>query len=61
MTEPDDLSQLREAYPGWRFGSVWAAVASGPDRRRIWARCGDVILTAWSAPELAAAIEATGR
>ena len=57
MTDPDDLTKLREEFPAWGFGTVWATAASGPDRRRIWARRGDVTLTAWSAQELAAAIE----
>ena len=49
---PDDLAQLREEFPGWRFGSVWATAASGPDRRRLWARNGDVLLSDWSAAGL---------
>ena len=61
MTQPDDLSQLREQYPQWRFGSLWASAASGPDRRRIWARNGDMLLSAWNAAELRAAIEQAGR
>jgi alkanesulfonate monooxygenase SsuD/methylene tetrahydromethanopterin reductase-like flavin-dependent oxidoreductase (luciferase family) len=52
MTEGDDLSRLREQYPAWRFGTVWASAASGPDRRRIWARNGNVLVTAWNAAEL---------
>ena len=49
---PADLAALREQYPGWRFGSVWASAASGPDARRVWARNGAVLLTAWDAAEL---------
>ena len=56
MIQPDDLSELREQFPRWRFGTVWTTAASGPDRRRIWARSGDVLLTAWNAPELRLAI-----
>lgn len=61
MTEGNDLTRLREEYPQWRFGTVWATAASGPDRRRVWARNGDVLVTAWTAPELRLAIEAAGR
>jgi hypothetical protein len=32
-----DLARLRDQFPGWRFGTVWATAASGPDRRRVWA------------------------
>ncbi len=56
-----DLDQLREQYPTWRFGSVWATACSGPDRRRVWARQGDALVTAWTAPELRLKIEATER
>jgi alkanesulfonate monooxygenase SsuD/methylene tetrahydromethanopterin reductase-like flavin-dependent oxidoreductase (luciferase family) len=52
VIQPDDLSELREQFPQWRFGTVWATAASGPDQRRIWARNGDVLLTAWTAPEM---------
>jgi hypothetical protein len=52
----DDMTQLREQFPGWRFGTVWATAASGPDRRRIWARNGDILLSAWTAASLRAAI-----
>lgn len=48
----DDLIQLREQFPEWRFGTVWATANSGPDVRRVWARCDDVLLSAWTAPEL---------
>ena len=53
MTEANDLSRLREQFPGWRFGTVWATAASGPDRRRIWATRGAITVTAWNAAELA--------
>ena len=49
----DDLAKLRQDYPAWTFGSVWATVASGPDVRRLWASRDGVLLTAWSAAELA--------
>ena len=49
----DDLAKLRQDFPAWNFGSVWATVASGPDVRRLWASRDGVLLTAWSAAELA--------
>ncbi len=48
----DDLSQLRAEYPAWRFGTVWATAASGPDRRRLWATRDGITVTAWNAAEL---------
>jgi hypothetical protein len=58
MMLTDDLSQLSEEHPDWRFGTVWATASSGPDRRRLWARKDDVLLSAWSAAELRTAISA---
>ena len=48
-----DLARLRQEHPGWTFGSVWATAASGPDARRLWASRDGVLLTAWTAAELA--------
>jgi hypothetical protein len=48
-----DLDELREQFPGWRFGSVWATAASGPDARRVWATRDGITVTAWSAAALA--------
>jgi hypothetical protein len=48
----DDLSQLRAEYPAWRFGTVWATAASGPDKRRLWANRDGILLTAWNAAGL---------
>jgi hypothetical protein len=56
-TAASDLSQLREEFPDWRFGTVWASAASGPDRRRLWARRGTVLLSAWNAAGLRASID----
>jgi hypothetical protein len=56
-TAASDLSQLREEFPDWRFGTVWASAASGPDRRRLWARRGTVLLSAWNADGLRASID----
>lgn len=61
MNPADDLTQLRDEFPGWRFGTVWATAASGPDRRRVWARNGDVLLSAWCAADLRAAVSAEQR
>jgi hypothetical protein len=48
----DDLGQLRADHPGWRFGTVWATAATGPDVRRLWACNGSVRVHAWTAAEL---------
>ena len=50
---PDDLAWLRQEHPGWNFGTVWTTVNSGPDKRRIWASRDGVILSGWTAAELA--------
>ena len=49
----DDLTKLRRDHPAWKFGSVWATAASGPDARRLWASRDGVRLSAWTAAELA--------
>jgi hypothetical protein len=54
----DDLSQLCEEFPGWRFGTVWATAATGSDPRRLWARKDDVFLSDWNAAGLRRAISA---
>jgi hypothetical protein len=51
-----DLDKLHEDFPEWRFGSVWASAASGPDARRIYATKDGRLITAWTAAQLAAAI-----
>jgi alkanesulfonate monooxygenase SsuD/methylene tetrahydromethanopterin reductase-like flavin-dependent oxidoreductase (luciferase family) len=53
-SQPDAIERLRQQFPAWQFGSVWITAASGPDRRRFWATRGEVFLSAWSAPALAA-------
>lgn len=58
MKDADDLSELREEFPAWRFGSAWVTAASGPDQRRLWASNGDTFLSNWSAAGLRAAISA---
>jgi hypothetical protein len=52
-TGKTDLDWLREQFPSWRFGTVWATAASGPDKRRIYATRDGVTLTAWNQFELA--------
>ena len=49
----DDLAMLRQDYPAWEFGSVWITAASGPDARQLWASRDGVLLSAWTAAELA--------
>ena len=49
----DPLDVARGEYPSWRFGRVWATVASGPDRCRVTAYRDGVLLSAWNVPELA--------
>jgi hypothetical protein len=56
--QPYDLDQLREDFPAWRFGTVWASAASGPDARRLWASRGTVLLTDWDAAGLRMSISA---
>jgi hypothetical protein len=56
-----DLDMLRQDYPGWQFGSVWASAASGPDARRIYATRDGRLITAWTAAQLAAAIRSEER
>lgn len=52
----DDLDRLREQFPGWQIGSVWATAATGPDVRRVTATKDGMLLSAWNAAELAADI-----
>jgi hypothetical protein len=51
-----DLDALRQEFPGWWFGPVWASAASGPDARRLYATRDGRLVTAWTAAQLAAAI-----
>jgi hypothetical protein len=51
-TMPADLAALRAKHPEWRFGTVWASAASGPDRRRVWASRDGILLSAWDAAAL---------
>jgi hypothetical protein len=56
-----DLDMLRQDYPEWQFGSVWASAATGPDARRIYATRDGRLITAWTAAQLAAAIRGEER
>lgn len=56
MCDGDGLDQLREEFPGWQFGFAWTTSASGPDRCRLWARCGDLFVSGWDIGALRAAI-----
>jgi hypothetical protein len=49
----DDMTRLRREHPAWNFGSVWATACSGPDSRRLWASRDGMLLSAWTAAELA--------
>ena len=51
-----DLEKLQNQFPSWRFGSVWASVATGPDARRLYAAKDTILITAWTAGELAVSI-----
>lgn len=57
VAEPDDVSQLRQRFPDWQFGTLWTAACSGPDHRSIIATKGPIILSAWDAGTLACEIE----
>jgi hypothetical protein len=57
MTRPSP-SSVRAAFPSWSFASVWTAVASGPDQRRLMAVKGETVLSAWTADDLAAMVTA---
>jgi hypothetical protein len=47
-----DLAQLREQFPSWRFGTVWATAATGPDKRRLWAAKDGILISAWNAADI---------
>jgi len=53
----DDVAKLQREHPDWQISTVWCSAASGPDARRLMAyRCEGnrrILLTAWTAPELA--------
>jgi len=49
----DPAQDLQREFPTWRFGTVWASANSGPDRCRLTASRGGVLLSAWNTAELA--------
>jgi hypothetical protein len=53
-----DLEQLQQLFPEWEVSATWTVAGTGPDARYLQARKGDVTVTAWSAPDLAAQIAA---
>jgi hypothetical protein len=57
-----DTQRLQEQFgdQGWQFGTVWASGASDPDKRRLYATRGGVLLTAWTAEELVRNIQQEG-
>jgi hypothetical protein len=61
--QPDDLAQLRAAFPGWEFEARWTVAGTGPDSRVLLAHHGDVTVSAWTADSLAEQVrhEETGR
>jgi hypothetical protein len=61
VPRPGDLATLRQQYPSWRFGTVWASAATDPQARRLWATRNGVLLTAWTAAELKLKIAVEGR
>jgi hypothetical protein len=56
MDERSDLDELRDEFPAWGFGSVWASAATRADWRRLTASRYGILLTAWNAAELAGKI-----
>ena len=59
---PGDIQRLQEQFgdQGWRFGTVWASAASGPDKRRLYAARDTTLLTAWTEAELAVLVRHEG-
>lgn len=55
---PDDIQFLSGMFPGWDIRGHWTVAGTGPDARYLRARRGEVVLTAWSAFELAARLRA---
>jgi len=57
-----DIQRLQEQFgeQGWRFGTVWASAASGPDKRRLYASRDTTLLTAWTEQELVMKIQHEG-
>jgi hypothetical protein len=45
---PDDLTQLEQAFPAWRFEITWVTGNSGPDARIITAASGNQTVAGWT-------------
>ena len=56
--QPGDLEQLQRLFPAWEISATWTVAGTGPDARYLQARKDDLVLTAWSAPDLGAQIVA---
>jgi hypothetical protein len=54
--QPDDLAELRAAFPGWTIEARWTVAGTGPDQRYLLAQKDDRTVTAWTAGDLAAEI-----
>jgi hypothetical protein len=59
-SQPDDLAQLRAAYPDWEIEARWVTSASGPDRRHFLANNDRVTIHAWTLGDLAAELRREG-
>lgn len=55
-SQPDDLAQLRQQFPGWEIEARWTVAGTGPDSRYLLASRGGVTLSAWTPEDLAAEI-----
>ena len=56
-----DIAELQVEFPDWVIDSVWASAGAGPDARRLTARQGTILITAWTKAELAISIRAEER
>lgn len=56
MLQQSDIAELQALFPDWVISSVWCSAASRPDYRRLTARRGTILLTAWNKTELAISI-----
>lgn len=53
MTEPTELDQLREDFPGWKITEHWVTVATGPDAYYLHAEGAHTDVNASTASEMA--------
>ena len=54
--QQSDIAELQDQFPNWVISSVWCSAASKPDIRRLTARRGTILITAWNKTELASSI-----